>query len=600
MRDYEIQEEIARGGMGVVYRARQVSVNRTVALKMILSQQLASDDDVRRFQIEVEAAANLDHPNILPIYEIGEHDGQHYFSMKLIEGGNLGSRAAELVPQPRKGAALVAQLARAVHFAHQRGILHRDLKPANVLLDPDGTPYVTDFGLAKRIEEDSGLTRTGAVVGTPSYMSPEQARAEKQLTTASDVYALGAILYEFISGQPPFRARTAVDTILQVIEKEPEAPRTFNPRADRDLSAIALKCLQKAPEERYESAAALADDLGRWLNGEPTKARPLSLAGQAWRWLKRNATAAAGIVALGMAAGLTAILMLAAIPGGMAGFLYPPGLGPLNFLRWFQLAGQEPIIRYAVFAAAAMLALGNGWLVRLAARPRTPRAALAAAAAAGLIASLVAFSFVGPAVGIMAYNEHELRVHPVGTSVSTDWGDPENRDLLPSEAEYLAQYLPPQDRPSDAPGHRQALDRLRRRALLTNRCYAATLWGWIMLSTVLVFFLGLILESTWAADYVTRSGRGLAARVVCYLELYPPAAVLLLWCLVVFEAGVMMGLRDVRGAPPWGLMLTPLALGAMWVGLAHAGVIRRWHPTARAAAYLMLTCLGVAWARWLV
>jgi serine/threonine-protein kinase len=294
--------------MGVVYRARQVSANRPVAVKLILSGQLASAAAVRRFRAEAEAAANLDHPNILPIYQVGEHDGQPFFSMKLIEGGNLGARVAELVSRPRDAAALVARLARAVHFAHQHGILHRDLKPANVLLDADGTPYVTDFGLAKRLEVDSGLTRTGAIVGTPSYMPPEQARADRQITTAADVYALGAVLYELISDRPPFRAGTPFDTILQVLEKEPEHPRTFNPRADRDLSSVALKCLQKAPESRYESAAALADDLERWLNGEATRARPPSLAGQAWRWLRRNATAAVGIGALGTLAGLTTSL----------------------------------------------------------------------------------------------------------------------------------------------------------------------------------------------------------------------------------------------------------------------------------------------------
>ena len=238
-----------------------------------------------------------------------EHEGQQYFSMKLIEGGSLAGRVAELVTRPREAAALVARLARAVHFAHQRGILHRDLKPANVLLDPDGTPYITDFGLAKRTEDDSGLTRTGAVVGTPSYMPPEQARADKQMTTAADVYSLGAILYELLTGRPPFRAATTFETIRQVMEKDPDHPRVFNAHADRDLCAIALKCLQKAPEARYESAAALADDLDRWLNGEATKARPPSLAGQAWRWLKRNAGAAAGIVLLGTVAGLLIVLL---------------------------------------------------------------------------------------------------------------------------------------------------------------------------------------------------------------------------------------------------------------------------------------------------
>jgi WD40 repeat protein len=302
--DYELLAEISVGGMGVVWRARQVSLNRVVALKMIRSGEFATPEAVERFHTEAEAAASLDHPHIVPIHEVGEHNHQHYFSMKLIEGGSLKDRLAEVALMPdldkaeirsrqKAIARLMVTVARAVHHAHQRGILHRDLKPANILLDEAGQPHVTDFGLAKRIEGDACQTQPGQILGTPSYMAPEQARGEMIITTQADVYGLGAILYELLTSRPPFRGATVMETIQQVIHDEPIRPRAIVRHADRDLETICLKCLEKDPARRYSSAEAVAEELERYLVGEPIRARPVGNLERAAKWVKRNPVVAA-------------------------------------------------------------------------------------------------------------------------------------------------------------------------------------------------------------------------------------------------------------------------------------------------------------------
>jgi len=306
--EYELLAEIARGGQGVVYRARHRSLNRVVALKMLILGPWATEAHLKRFKTEAEAAANLDHPQIVPIYEIGQVEGQHYFTMKLVEGPSLKQLVSSGPLAPRRAAELLAGAARAIHHAHERGILHRDLKPGNILLDEQGQPQVTDFGLAKLVEDESTVTNTMDVLGTPSYLSPEQATGQaKSLTKACDIYGLGAVFYELLTGNPPFAGGTTMETIRQVVEKEPRRPSLWNPKLDRELETICLKCLQKEPHKRYESAKALAEDLERWLRHEPILARPSGVFTRARKLVRRHPVAAASIP---MATALGAALVL--------------------------------------------------------------------------------------------------------------------------------------------------------------------------------------------------------------------------------------------------------------------------------------------------
>jgi eukaryotic-like serine/threonine-protein kinase len=362
--DFELLRELGRGGMGVVYEARQASLGRVVALKMLLPARLGSASELERFRFEAEGIAALDHPNILPIYAIGSAGGQPYFIMKLAEGGSLAERlhppdGRAPVEWPAGDAAnLLATIAHAVHYAHERGIQHRDLKPGNILLDAAGRPYVGDFGLAKFRDKDSGLTLSTSVLGSPAYMSPEQANGDsKRVTTASDVYSLGAILYEVLCGRPPFVAATALETLRQVIECEPAPPSHFRKNIPRDLEVICLQCLHKEPSKRYASAEALAQELERWLAGEPILARPASTAERLARWCMRRPALTGTLLAL-----------LVALGAGVAGVA-------LQWRRAEQHARDLEAERYAADMQVASQAFANYdlGLVRRTLRAQVPR-----------------------------------------------------------------------------------------------------------------------------------------------------------------------------------------------------------------------------------
>src|SRR6266550_1169722 len=300
--DYELLEQIGRGGQGVVFRARQKSLNRTVALKVINLGQWSSKAHVKRFRREAEAAASLDHAGIVPIHEVGERDGSCYFSMKFVEGGQLDDVVRRSPMSIRQAVELIAKVARIVHYAHEHGILHRDIKPGNILLDQKGEPHLTDFGLARLVESESSVTQTLDVLGTPSYMAPEQAAGNNTAVSSNtDVYGLGAVLYQLLTGQPPFAGGTTYETIKLLLDTEPRQPRQLNPKVDRDLSTICLKCLEKDPKRRYSSALALAEDLEHWLKHEPIQARHIGVFTRGQKWIRRNPTSAllaASLVAL--------------------------------------------------------------------------------------------------------------------------------------------------------------------------------------------------------------------------------------------------------------------------------------------------------------
>jgi hypothetical protein len=581
--DYEIVGEIARGGMGVVYRARQISLGREVALKMILGGEHAGPEQLRRFRAEAEAAANLDHPNVVPVYEVGEHDGQPYFTMKLIEGRSLAEAAGEFSSRPRQAAALLAKVARAVHHAHQRGVLHRDLKPGNVLLDEQGEPHVADFGLARR--GGGCQTLSGAVVGTPEYLAPEQALGGKGLTTAADVYSLGATLYALLAGRPPFCSDNpepvprALEVLHAVVSDEP-APL---PSSAGDLGVIALKCLSKEPAKRYESAAALADDLERWLAGEPIKARAVSAAYLAWRWLRKNASTAASVFLIGcFGAGGSLVLLFGALSLNNYVWLLPqlPKLlsDPPDWLR-FLLAPLCGGISYC----------GMGLLLVALTRPRDRWAAIAAGTSAGLLAGVVCYTTIlGPICVAVRTKEPQDELLGVVRYVAFPPPDDTRRAGLREdrcEIDVLEKYPDVARRPLGKPRADTYVDKMERQRV--HNCHVGVWAG--LLATLGLAVMPLILQ-TLAADWLLRRQGSLFGVLLPYYELS------LSWAWLFCVLGAPFAEPFLIGEPPrwqWGYTLAVVCL----TGIATAGVARRWPLPLRWALYAAwqptVTALGV-------
>lgn len=516
--DYEIIEEIARGGMGVVYKARQVNLNRTVALKMILTGQLAGENDVQRFYTEAEAAAQLDHPGIVPIFEIGEHQGQHYFSMAYIEGDSLAQKVADGPLPPREAAEIVQKVCQAIAYAHGRGVVHRDLKPANILMDPNSQPKVTDFGLAKRAESESNLTGTGQILGTPSYMPPEQASGRlDEVGPRSDVYSIGGILYCLLTGRPPFQSSNAMDTLLQVLEREPVAPRALDPKLPVDLNTICLKCLEKDPQQRYSSAAELSDDLQRYLAGEPITARPPGLMRLVRHWIAQNIGAIGWAVVVGALFGLFASLhtlqteiavTLSSAGESLDRLGLPRDLHPvLSHLPktpgWLHAVQQFVLVVLLVMAGLIVVAL---------VRPRNRPADFIAGILSGLAAAAIWFLLClswGGVYGKMQNTTQDL----------IDIKQAEASESLPSRvlARYpeLQNVEPVKQIPTAwvLARHRQVID---------------AAFGMIQATiTSLLIFVPALLCETMLAGWLTRKRESVRAAVLPYLEIGIPFGVIL-------------------------------------------------------------------------
>lgn len=410
--DYLVVDELARGGMGVVYRARHRKLGREVAMKVILSGQFASPIDVRRFEMEASSVASLDHPGIIPIYETGQHEGHHFFTMKLVEGGSLAKHITEIRRDLRRFVEIVAQIAEAIDYAHRRGILHRDIKPANILLDVNGHPVVTDLGLAKRTETDSDLTGTGGIVGTPSYMPPEQASASTETTTAADIYSIGAILYEGLTGQPPHKGDSPLATLMLAASAQPKPPSDLNRGCDRVLELVCMKCLSREPSDRYPSASMLANDLRCWLDGKAVSVRPKSFASLFSELIADQMSSALGAVIIGVVGGfLTGLPVYSNLAVGLFGDERAPfnmakltaSMPQLSVLDAWWLH-PPPWMSTLGFLISILLSISLGIIIQRVVRPKEVRQAVAIGLVTGLLMTIVQFTLYGIAINWQTFH----------------------------------------------------------------------------------------------------------------------------------------------------------------------------------------------------
>jgi hypothetical protein len=617
--DYELLEEIARGGMGVVFRARQTSLHREVALKMILAGQLASADDLSRFRTEAEAAASLDHPHIVPIYEVGEHDGQHYFTMKLVEGKSLAQilTTKDTKDTKEKGqnlslpssfvsfvsfvVQLVATVARAVHHAHQRGILHRDLKPANVLLDVQGHPYITDFGLAKRVTGEpgalatGGLTQTGVVMGTPSYMAPEQASGKKgEVTTLADVYALGAILYELLTGRPPFRADTALDTLLEVLEKEPMPPRQLNPRVDPGLELICLKCLAKEPRQRYPSAEALAVDLEHWLAGEPLTVRPPGPVALLRLWLRQNFGAAGWMIVIGVIFGVLAGVqtwlrgndMVLDSYAAAEAYRRLPHVDPpwLLAVCWHAPAWVKVTTWLAMIGLVSCAGLIVGALVR----PKNRGADIAAGVVTGFVFGATSFTLIIWALVVIL-----TAVKPIEKDLEwlswAAWAQPPAGGERPAPQELLLEKYP--DLRAVPAGDRGWVFYAKVR---TELLAGIPLGIWLGALAILGVAMSILTVQMVVAGPLLRRYGPRPVVLVPYLERVLPVLLLLGLAGSVVSARLLLDIPVFRPLALWYLLVFA------FLGLALTAAVRGWAWPVRLVLHAgWMFCLGNLVVRWL-